>query len=464
MISTDNNPLNETTQDDDFTLLHYRQLLRLAKSGWQIVTYKDICWSQSFLLWRHDLDYSLNRSLALAQIESEEAVTATYFVNPHSEFYNLAEAGQYKIIKKILSLGHDLGLHFDTSFYDIKSENCLAKLVMREASYLQDLFGQQPVAFSFHNPVSSHFACESEEYGGLVNCYSRRFKTEVAYCSDSNGHWRFRRLYDVLEEKKVSRLQVLTHPGWWQEKPMPPRQRIFRAAYGRASKTMQSYDDGLESHARVNQAGPAAALRVFRESQPRYYELCDYLWNASAFRALFVELWRLHEAQMNRLCKAYMRKEWLIPAAEVNAYFDSDGVSVDGWRLFQAVFAVQWQDACGFAEEEHKAWISVRNQLIHARPSAAPAELEQGCIYLCAVIQKISDWGLSQPFAYGGLAHLGSIGLPTVKAAEDTLEENSADRLDDLPEHLVKQWRDFSSKIQRLESVLTQMLAGLLKI
>jgi len=447
MISTENKPLNQSTQDDDFTVEHYRQLLRLAKTGWEMATYENICWTKEFILWRHDVDYSLNRSLALAKVEIEEGVKATYFVNPHSEFYNLAEAGQHEIVKKILVLGHDLGLHFDASFYDIESEDHLNTLVAREAGYLKELFGRQPVAFSFHNPVAAHLACEAEEYGGLVNCYSKRFKTEVAYCSDSNGYWRFRRLYDVLKEKKDARLQVLTHPDWWQEKPMPARQRIFRSVYGRASATMQSYDDGLESHARVNQAGVAAALRVFRESQPRLYDLCDYLWNTSAFQTLFVELWRLHEAQMNRLCKAYMRREWRIPAAEVNAFFDSDGVSVDGWRLFEELFGVKWQDACSFAEDEHKAWASVCNQLIHARSSIEPSELEQGCVYLCNVIQKIADWGRTQPFTYDGLAHLGSIGLSSHKTADGGLEENISDRLDELPKHLVKQWHEFLSRL-----------------
>lgn len=447
MISSYKKPLNQSTQDDDFTVEHYRRLLRMAKSGWKVATYENIRWSEGFLLWRHDLDFSLNRSLALAQIESEEGVKATYFVNPHSEFYNLAEAGQYEIIKQILSLGHDMGLHFDASFYDIESENVLNRLVAKEAAYLRKLFGQQPVAFSFHNPVAAYLTCDAEEYGGLVNCYSKRFKTEVAYCSDSNGYWRFRRLYDVLKEKKDARLQVLTHPGWWQEKPMPPRQRIFRSVYGRASTTMQGYDNVLGSHARINQVGPAVALRVFRQSQPQLYDLCDYLWNTSAFQTLFVELWRLHEAQMNRLVKAYMRKEWRIPAAEVNAFFDSDGILVDGWQLFQAAFGVKRQDACFFAEDEHKAWVSVRNQLIHARSAIAPAELERGCVYLCELIQKIADWGLSQPFAYDGLAHLGSLGLPTHKTAEGMLEENMSDCLDELPKHLITQWRNFVSRM-----------------
>ena len=49
---------------------------------------------------------------------------------------------------------------------------------------------------------------------------------------------------------------------------------------------MKGYDKVVEMHARVNQAGSAAALRVFSESHPRLYELCDYLWNTSAFQTL----------------------------------------------------------------------------------------------------------------------------------------------------------------------------------
>jgi hypothetical protein len=79
------------------------------------------------------------------------------------------------------------------------------------------LFGIRPVAFSFHNPLAAHLDCDADVYGGLVNCYSKRFKQEVAYGSDSNGYWRFWRIFDVLYEKKDARLQVLTHPGWWKD-------------------------------------------------------------------------------------------------------------------------------------------------------------------------------------------------------------------------------------------------------
>lgn len=419
MISSQNAPHQAATLDADFTANEYRALCRLALAGpWKLASYANLSWRDRFVLWRHDLDFSINRSLALARIEHQEGLKATYFVNIHSDFYNLSELGQCKIVKEILSLGHDLGLHFDATFYDVRNEEELERRLTCEAGYLQELLGAGPTAFSFHNPVAEHLGWEAERYGGLVNCYSKRFKTDIAYCSDSNGYWRFRRLREVLTAATDERLQVLTHPGWWQDTPMPPRQRVFRAAYGRAIATVRAYDQMIEQHGRVNHAGPAASLSVFRLAQPRQFELCDYLWNQGAFQTLFVELWRLHEGQINRLCKAHLRKVWRIPASEVNAVFGRSGLPVDGLCLFKALFGCGLHEVTDDSDATHQYWVSVRNQLIHARSSCEPTQLEQGCIYLTQVMVKFAEWGKSQPLAYDGLAHLGSIGLPTRATAD----------------------------------------------
>lgn len=446
MISNDNQPNRSITSDEDFTEAHYRELSRAARASYRFATYDDVPWGTRFVLWRHDLDYSINRAAALAVIESEEGVTATYFVNPHSEFYNPFEAEQAQLLNHILGLGHRLGLHFDAAFHNIQSEEQLHSKVAQEASWLEEAFGVCPDVFSFHNPSAENLQCAADHYGGLTNCYSQRLKTEVPYCSDSNGYWRFRRLHDVLTEATEPCLQVLTHPGWWQGKPMPPRQRICRSAYGRASSTMRLYDQGLEEHGRLNHAGPASALLVLKASQSRQYEFCDFLWNQSSFQTLFVELWRLHEAQINRLSKAKLRQQWSIPASEVNAFFAADGVAVDGWRLFEMLFETRWEEATGISEQIHKDWTKVRNQLIHARSSIAPAELEQGCVYLCEVMSKLAFWGLEQPFKYDGLAHLGSIGLPTSKTAEGSLSEKVQEVAGKTPNFPKKRWAAFKEK------------------
>jgi hypothetical protein len=85
----------EQTNYQDFTVSNYRQLLQTAKRVWEFADYSNIPWGKRFILWRHDVYFSLNRSLALAQIEQSEGVQATYFINPHSEFYNIFERSQF---------------------------------------------------------------------------------------------------------------------------------------------------------------------------------------------------------------------------------------------------------------------------------------------------------------------------------------------------------------------------------
>lgn len=238
--------------NSDFTTAHYRDLLALAQRHYRFITYDQLPQTGKFILWRHDCDFSLNRALRLARLEHAEGIRATYFINPHSEFYNPLEAKQAALIREILALGHAIGLHFDAAYYAIRDEARLEALVMQEAEWLRAWFGAPVSAFSFHNPTPFLLGCERATYGGLVNCYAGYFKTQVGYCSDSNGYWRHRRLYDVLTAAADPCLQVLTHPGWWQENAMPPRERILRCAQGRADTAIADYDAFLHHHNRKN--------------------------------------------------------------------------------------------------------------------------------------------------------------------------------------------------------------------
>ena len=152
MISIKNKPINFQENNQDFTVDAYRKLISLALSSYKIVDYRSIPWGQRFILWRHDCDLSLNRSLALARIEAEMGLRSTFFINPHSEFYNLHESSQIAMIKEINQLGHDIGLHFDTLFYNTASEVELHKQVAYEADVLMRILGVRPTVFSFHNP------------------------------------------------------------------------------------------------------------------------------------------------------------------------------------------------------------------------------------------------------------------------------------------------------------------------
>ena len=236
---------------DDFTLENYKKILKLAISKFEFTTYDNLH-LENFILWRHDCDFSLNRALKLAKIENSLGIQATYFINIHSEFYNVFEKSQTQKIFELLNLNHKIGLHFDTAYYNITSEAELSDKISWEANLLRRMFDFNIDVFSFHNPDKFALSCEATRYGGLINCYSKWFKKNVSYCSDSNGYWRHKRLEDIIRDPNIQKLHVLTHPGWWQDSVMYPRDKILRCVEGRAKANMNDYDDFLIRAGRVN--------------------------------------------------------------------------------------------------------------------------------------------------------------------------------------------------------------------
>lgn len=452
MISSTNIPSNEKSSDSDFTVSHYRELITLAKQKYVFCKYGQIPWDDKFVLWRHDCDFSLNRAFSLASVESEQGVCATYFLNPHCEFYNLYEKNQHHLVQKIIALGHDIGLHFDAAFYEINNEHMLSDKVREEAAMLEQLFGVKPSAFSFHNPVTSQMNCEAEYYGGVLNCYSHRFKTEVPYCSDSNGYWRFRRLWDVLSDGKDPCLQVLTHPGWWQEIPSSPRQRIFRSVYGRAEAVLRRNDSLLNEYGRINHVGLIDSLHFLQPLHSRVFFLCDYLWNQGHIEALFIELWRLRERQLNQFCKAVFRKDWQVPAAEINAFFENYEFATEGCLLFRAVFGVTWQDAIGMSEVDCDHQIDPLNSLIYGRSSVSRKQVEDGCISLSNTIEALVKWGNTQPMACDGINLLDSIGIPTDKTEKGRLTDKLEQIGDEVLNFQKTRWEKFKNEMQKVDA------------
>lgn len=236
----------------DFTRSNYSNIIRIGKNIFHFSTYTNFVPNNRFVIWRHDVDISMHSAVKLAEIEANHNVSATYFIYTHSPFYNLLEKDIYECVKKILSLGHNIGIHFDSEFYGELNLSSFNYWLNYEATLLESYFNAPIKAFSFHNTTPFAISCKDYEYSGLINATSTYFREEVEYCSDSNGYWRYRRLEDVLQNPQVQRLQVLTHPEWWQEEIMSPRKRILRCIDGRANKTIKLYDNLLREFNREN--------------------------------------------------------------------------------------------------------------------------------------------------------------------------------------------------------------------
>ena len=239
---------------DEFTEHGFRKLLKMLKAGsYRFARYGEAN-TGPHVLWRHDVDLSMHRAAKLAAIEREEGAIATYFLNPHSAFYNLLEPAITALARRISEAGHDLALHFDGDAYDINkwSVEQLDQTLGKERKLLEAIIECPIKAVSWHNPDQSNLLdFTAETIGGLINSYSERLKRDYVYVSDSNGYWRFKPMSKVVAEQHP-RLHLLTHPGWWTPEPMSPSERIDRCLLGRARAIRADYDRFLERAKRVN--------------------------------------------------------------------------------------------------------------------------------------------------------------------------------------------------------------------
>ena len=240
------------SENIDFTYEGYKQLLETAKEAHIFRSYEDYSKDELFILWRHDVDCDLENALTLAEIESTNDVAATYFVLLRNVHYNLFEKRSLYLLKEIIRGGHQVGLHFDCHFYDSYRLDDVEKFLGKEKEILEDLTENAVKVFSFHNPTPEILEMQLKSYAGMHNTYSSYFREEVAYASDSNGYWRHDSIIKVIRENPNRGVQVLTHPIWWQQEAIPPKQRMHKFIDEQAEKRKSDYNAALKSFGREN--------------------------------------------------------------------------------------------------------------------------------------------------------------------------------------------------------------------
>tara|TARA_Y100001970_G_C14081196_1_gene774803 strand:+ start:267 stop:1022 length:756 start_codon:yes stop_codon:yes gene_type:complete len=247
-------------ESNDFTLSRYKQYLDTIKKDWDIILFNEI---NSFdlkdrpkALIRHDIDLSLQQSLEIAKLEKEFGVKTTYFIHLQNEFYNVLEDNSQQIVRNIISLGHDIGVHFDINSYSnkIKKNEDIDFWAIFEKNIYEQLFDCKINTLSLHNPtlIKIKFNQMEDSIGGMLNTYGKVIFDKFKYISDSNGYWRFEKMDDFLKKNKNENIQFLSHPGWWTHQNLKPRQKIQSYVSDRAKKTLKNYDSILKKSNRKN--------------------------------------------------------------------------------------------------------------------------------------------------------------------------------------------------------------------
>ena len=194
-----------------FSLDGFRAILTRARSlGYRIVPFRTFepPGERPVLLLRHDLDGPLKGAHAMAELEAEVGVNATYFVQTASDFYNLLSVPNRALLRRLVDLGHEVGLHYDAKRYLASGAAALAS----DVRLLEDLCGQAVLSASQHIPVEDD-AIAIDRY--VENeAYAPRFtQPPMHYISDSLMAWREATPHDLLDRR--GSFQLLTHPETW---------------------------------------------------------------------------------------------------------------------------------------------------------------------------------------------------------------------------------------------------------
>ena len=212
---------------NDFTYSSYSQLLaNIAKSGYTFTNYHDYEKVSNPCILCHDVDFDMGKAYKLANIEVEAQypIYTTYFILINTNFYNVFSSTVNSIIKKIIKMGHEIGLHFDETFYSEPTPSQMEKHIQKEVTLLEQIIEEPVRSVSMHRP--SKLTLEANiSIPGVINRYSKIFFNEFKYLSDSRHTWR-EDVESIVSMKRHNKLHILTHPFWYTEGEMSCKEKL----------------------------------------------------------------------------------------------------------------------------------------------------------------------------------------------------------------------------------------------
>lgn len=206
-----------------FSFSDYKEILSIIKStGRYTKNYKEALGRDSFILMRHDVEYSVKRAYDLAKVESSMDFNSVFFFQWTNNSYNVISRRNIEMLKDMHERGHEIGLHF--ALNGMTDMELVRKQIKREIDMLSEMLGIEITEFSIHRP-SPDVLRENIKLPGILNAYQDDFftfaenvtddsKLPIKYMSDANHIWR----YGYPTEENIvnnGKVQILVHPFAW---------------------------------------------------------------------------------------------------------------------------------------------------------------------------------------------------------------------------------------------------------
>jgi hypothetical protein len=221
----------------EFTHDSYLKLLKTIKSyGREFVSFTNVPQdAESYVILRHDVDFSLKKALEMAQLDYESGISSTFFFLLTAPYYNPLSVEGASYIKEIAALGHNCGLHFDCTGFEQLTISQRQRRIQVMAKTLEDATGVEIKAVAQHKPASTPIRLELPNF---VRAYSHPFFKDIAYISDSRKMFRHHDILHFFKENK--KVQMLIHPIWWNKTDMN-RSEILQRLFSNISSEIRQH-------------------------------------------------------------------------------------------------------------------------------------------------------------------------------------------------------------------------------
>ena len=226
--------------------------------------------AEPFVIVRHDVDYSPAAALRLAEQEAERGLLATYFLLVGTRYYNLLAPEHARVARRLVELGHEVGLHYDVNFLQSFPRAEWKPLLRAQARMLGELAGAEVVSIAMHQPALNGEDPFRDDRG-FINAYEPRFVRDAVYVSDSCRAWRDGG-WSMLQAGVIpKRLHFCLHPINWSDQDRD-RESIFRSVHDDLGAEIRRAGDELlaqiAAHSGVLEHENRARSAAMRRFQP----------------------------------------------------------------------------------------------------------------------------------------------------------------------------------------------------
>lgn len=197
----------------EFNLPDYENLLKGFKDKGYAFRSIDTNDTGKTVFLRHDVDLHLHKLDQLAEIEHRHEVCATYYILLSAN-YNVMHKNNRQVIERLVSFGHNIGLHYDLEAYPINYDAAVNHL-NKEVEILEYVSGTKVNSIVMHQPHKG-MGDVFKEIKDFIHPHSEKYSNKYVYISDSCRAWRDLTLLNCLSGDIANEnIHLNLHPELW---------------------------------------------------------------------------------------------------------------------------------------------------------------------------------------------------------------------------------------------------------